>query len=145
LAELDQIPAKSALARAFLKRSSGESMLPDETAAMKEYLRRHRELRFELHWVDLQEKEEMQKRAQADGYRSFGKWVRAMVHRGISKSNRTGEEWQVLENRLHQAEKQLEVQMAMTFDILKKSNRYERERDDALDKLRALEVRLAPR
>lgn len=146
MAGLDETPQdKNALTRAFGKRKNGKPFLPDEEEAFAEYIRRYRALRMQFHCVDVAEKDEMKKRAKADGYRNFGKWLRAMVRGGMSKTSRALEEWQALEARANQAEKQLETQTTMSLEILQKSNRYERERDLAVERLRSLETRLLQR
>lgn len=136
-------PSQGVLSRAFAKRRRSENLDAEEKGAYQAYYRRLRELRAEFMWQDLEEKAAMREQAEADGYRSFSKWMRDMVFRGMSKVNRPLDEWQVLEARLKQTEHQLETQMDIAHQMVEKANRYERERDAASEQLRVMETQRA--
>jgi hypothetical protein len=128
--------------RAFAKRRRGEPLSEQELQAYRTYFRAVRQLRAAFQWADAEEKKAMHERAQTEGAATFAGWLRSMVLRGMSQSSRPLEDWMRLESRLHQAEARLGDQMKIAHEMMDKASRYERARDDALDRLRDLEERL---
>jgi hypothetical protein len=53
------------------------------------------------------------------------------------------EDWRQLEARVIQAEARVGDQMKLAHEMMEKAGRYERARDDALERLRDIEAQLA--
>lgn len=128
--------------RAFAKRRRGETLDDQELQAYRDYFRAVRQLRAVFQWADADEKKAMHERAETEGAATFAGWLHAMVLRGMSQSARPLEEWMRLESRLAQTESRLGDQMKIAHEMMEKASRYERARDDALDRLRDVEEQL---
>lgn len=130
------------LSRAFSLRARKLPLGPEERAAYQDYKRRYRQLRTEIYWFDVEEKDAMRQRAKADGFRNLGRWVREKVYLGIGQANRSAKEWQEMETRLQSMEQRLLQQMEVAQEMVHSASAHRRLRDEATAEVVKLRERL---
>jgi hypothetical protein len=134
---------KPALREAFAKRSRGEELTADEQELLRAYARNAIKLSTRIYWDSAPQKEEYQKLAEEQGSRNFSAWLIKQIERGAKASPLTRDEVKQLREQVEEANKRLDREAENGVYFREKSRQFERQRDEAQEKILKLEEELA--
>jgi chromosome segregation ATPase len=117
------------------KRRRGEPLTAADREVLRQYHQRRDQASTHVYWDSPEQKARFQKVAEEQGARNFSKWVIVQVERSVKASPFTREEVQHLREQIDHANRRFEREAENGSYFREQAKKYERERDEAQEKL----------